>query len=95
MMICVPVLLGIWLTRKFKPGWRLSGIGAVTFFLSQVLHLPFNSLLNSLFLRGILPLPPTAWRVPFKALVGGLSAGFFEETARYMSTCDASSMWLG
>ncbi len=83
-MICAPVLLGLWLTRKFNLGWRLYGIGAATFLLSQVFHLPFNSLLNTLFLRGILPLPPIESRVAFNAIVGGLSAGIFEETARYI-----------
>ncbi len=83
-MICIPILLGLWLTRKFNLGWRLFGIGAITFIASQVVHLPFNSLLNTLFLRGILPLPPAAWRLGFSALLGGLTAGVFEETARYM-----------
>lgn len=83
-MIVAPILLGIWLTRKFKLGWRLFGIGALTFILSQVVHLPFNSLLSQLFLRGILPLPQGQGKVVLNALVGGLSAGIFEETARYI-----------
>jgi uncharacterized membrane protein YhfC len=75
--------LGIFLTRKFHLGWRLYWIGATTFIISQVFHIPFNQGLTLLFNRGWLPVPPPTWRIPFNAVVLGLSAGFFEEFARY------------
>lgn len=76
--------LGVFLTRKFGLNWRLYWIGAATFVLSQIGHVPFNLAINVLFRRGILPSPPAAWQLPFSALWLGLSAGLFEEGARYI-----------
>lgn len=75
--------LGVYLTRKFKLGWRLFWIGGALFILSQVLHIPFNIAIDRLFDRGILPLPPEEFQLIFSALFLGLSAGLFEELTRY------------
>jgi uncharacterized membrane protein YhfC len=83
LMVAIPVGLGIYLTRRFHLGWRIWLIGAATFILSQIGHIPFNQGLTLLFQRGILPSPPAEWRLPFNAVVLGLSAGLFEELARY------------
>jgi uncharacterized membrane protein YhfC len=83
LMVGMPVGLGIYLTRRFRIGWRIWWIGAATFFLSQVGHIPFNQGLTQLFQRGILPSPVPEWRLPFNAIVLGLSAGLWEELARY------------
>ncbi len=83
LMIGLPLLLGFYLTRRFKLGWGLFWIGGVVFILSQVGHIPFNSLLNELFKRGFLPLPPQNWRLAFSAAIAGLSAGLWEELSRY------------
>jgi uncharacterized membrane protein YhfC len=83
LMVAMPVGLGIYLTRRFHLGWRIWLIGAATFILSQVGHIPFNQGLTLLFQRGILPPPPAEWRLPFNAVVLGLSAGLWEELARY------------
>lgn len=83
LMFLMPVVLAIFLRRRFGFGWGLVGIGAATFVLSQVGHIPFNALLTNLFSRGILPAPPQEWRLPFNAVVLGLSAGLWEESARY------------
>jgi uncharacterized membrane protein YhfC len=83
LMVAMPVALGIYLTRRFNLGWRLWWIGAATFILSQVGHIPFNIGLTSLFNQGVLPTPPTSWQLPFNAIVLGLSAGLWEEMARY------------
>ena len=74
---------GVLLTRGFRLGWRLYWIGAATFIASQALHIPFNLGLGALIASGRLPIPPAAWRLVFNALVLGLSAGLFEELARY------------
>ncbi len=84
-MIAMPVLLGIYLARKYGFGWRLWWIGAGTFVLSQVGHIPFNAVLTVLFERGVLPTPPQAWRLTFSAVVLGLSAGIWEEVFRYIA----------
>lgn len=85
LMVTIPILLAIYLTRKFKLGWRLWWIGAITFVLSQVGHIPFNRFLTYLFQEGILPSPPENWQLVFNAVILGLSAGIWEESARYAS----------
>jgi uncharacterized membrane protein YhfC len=81
LMIFLPILLGIYLARKYGLRWRLWWIGAVTFVLSQVGHIPFNVALD----RGFAFLPSMSesmsWIV--NAIVLGLSAGLWEEIARY------------
>jgi uncharacterized membrane protein YhfC len=83
-MILLPILLGFWLTRKFKLSWKLFFAGALTFIASQVLHIPFLAWLTALFNNGTLPAPPFAWTTIFNAVLLGLLAGLFEETARYV-----------
>lgn len=82
LMVGIPVLLGVFLTRKFRIGWRLWWIGAATFVLSQIGHIPFNIVVGLLFERGILPTPAIN-QIVFAAIFGGLSAGVWEETFRY------------
>lgn len=82
-MIGLPVGLAVYLTRRFKLGWRLWWIGAAVFILSQVGHIPFNSWFFGLFEKGILQLPSPAWKLPVYAILGGLSAGLWEELSRY------------
>jgi uncharacterized membrane protein YhfC len=85
LMILIPVALGYYLARRFRLGWRLWWIGAATFVLSQVGHLPFNYALTLLFRGGVLPSPPEEYSLIFNALVLGLSAGLWEEIARYLA----------
>lgn len=85
LMLAIPILLGIWLTRRFKLGWGIWWIGAATFVLSQVGHIPFNLWFFGLFNKGVLKLPSQAWELPAFALLAGLSAGIFEECARYLA----------
>ena len=82
LMIAFPLALAVYLTRRFSLGWRLWWIGAATFILSQVGHIPFNALLTLLFQRGILPNPPPSWNPAFNAVILGLSAGLWEELSR-------------
>lgn len=83
LMLAFPILIGIFLTRRFHLGWRIWWIGGATFVLSQVGHIPFNAWFFGLFNKGVLALPSPAWELPVFALLGGLSAGVFEECARY------------
>lgn len=82
-MIALPLGLAVFLTRRWKLGWGLWGIGAVTFVLSQVGHIPFNLLVQRLVERPLVYWSPTA-QTAFWAIFGGLSAGVFEEGARYL-----------
>ncbi|MCU0485289.1 MAG: YhfC family intramembrane metalloprotease [Anaerolineales bacterium] len=83
LMVGMPIALAIVLTRRFHYSWRLIAIGAATFVVSQIGHIPFNNWLNNLFLNGQLPMPPESIRILFFSLLGGLSAGLWEELARY------------
>ncbi|MEN8242107.1 MAG: YhfC family glutamic-type intramembrane protease [Chloroflexota bacterium] len=86
LIILLPLLLGAWFTRHFKIGWGLFGAGALTFILSQVLHIPFNSyLLNPLIEKLGLGAGSTGTRLLAFGILLGLSAGVFEETARYIT----------
>jgi uncharacterized membrane protein YhfC len=86
LMIAIPLVLGVYLTRKLSVSWRLFGIGAVTFVASQVFHIPFNFLiLNPLTEKlGISITQAIGAQLLFVALLYGLSAGVFEEGARYI-----------
>lgn len=83
LMIAMPVGLAIYLTRRWKLGWGLWFIGAGTFILSQVGHIPFNSAAGALLNRTSM----VNWSKPnqliFNAIFLGLSAGLFEELFRY------------
>ncbi|VAW43302.1 hypothetical protein MNBD_CHLOROFLEXI01-3560 [hydrothermal vent metagenome] len=78
LMLILPALLGRLVSSWRQVGWRLFGIGAATFILSQIAHIPFNWLI----------LQRLEWidleNLVFLALFLGLSAGMFEETARYL-----------
>jgi uncharacterized membrane protein YhfC len=85
LMIALPLGLGIFLFRKLGTSWRIFGVGMVTFVLSQVFHLPFNFLIlnpgmERLGLDFDIPLD-----LVVIAVLAGLSAGVFEEVARYLS----------
>ena len=84
LMIVMPILLGVFLARRLGLKWSLCAVGAVTFIASQVVHIPLNNGLTALFVYKILPAPPQAWKLPFNAVVLGLTAGLCEETARYL-----------
>jgi uncharacterized membrane protein YhfC len=82
LMILIPIGVAVYIHRRTKASWRLFFIGAVTFILSQVFHIPFNWLVEQ---TGVLPdsLETTANLLIVAGFLG-LSAGVFEETARYL-----------
>lgn len=82
-VLALVIGLGIFFTRKYNLGWRLYWIGAALFILSQILHIPFNILVDRLFRNGVLPTPPENYQLLFSAIFLGLSAGLFEELIRY------------
>jgi uncharacterized membrane protein YhfC len=83
LMIALPVGLGIHLTRRWKTGWRLWWIGAATFVLSQVGHIPFNAAAGWLLNQTALTDLPTLGQTLFNAAFLGISAGLFEELSRW------------
>lgn len=85
-VILLPLLLGAWFARQFRLGWGLFGIGAATFILSQVGHIPFNGyLLNPLLAKIGIEGVPSGGKLVVYAAALGLSAGVFEEVARYLT----------
>jgi uncharacterized membrane protein YhfC len=80
LMIGIPIALALVLAGRYGLAWRLYLIGAATFVLSQVGHIPFNMLL----LNGSVLAPANQWPLPVLAVTLGLSAGLFEEIARYL-----------
>lgn len=79
-MIGIPIFLWVFLTKKFNLQMSLVWAGAITFVLSQVVHIPLNHALGILKGgRGV-----ALWPLPAMALIAGLSAGICEEVARYL-----------
>jgi uncharacterized membrane protein YhfC len=87
-MILLPLVLGYFIAKKFKLTFKdfrkLFIAGALTFIASQVLHIPLVYGLTTMFKNGTLPSPPESWTLIFNAVLLGLLAGIFEETARYI-----------
>ena len=74
-MILLPILLWVYFTRKFALSWRLVLAGALTFVAAQILHIPLVAALGSFLQNSSLVA---------NAIILGLLAGIFEETARYI-----------
>ena len=83
-MIAMPILLAFYVTRKFSLPWRLIFAGGMTFIVSQIFHIPFLYGLTAMFNSGVLPAIPEAWMILSNAVLLGLLAGIFEETARWI-----------
>ncbi len=81
MMLGAPFLVAWWVRKRTGLGWPLWARGALTFILSQVVHIPLNWALglSSGTIRGVGTLS-----LPVYALALGLSAGLCEELARYV-----------
>lgn len=83
LMLAIPIIVATLIRRKTGASWRLFFIGGVTFVLSQVAHIPFNWLVQQ---SEIWPSDLSSWsNLLAVAVFLGLSAGVFEETARYLT----------
>ena len=76
-MMALPFVIGHFGGKRVRLDWGLFGVGAATFVLSQVGHIPFNQFV---FER----VPALATNLVGLALFAGLSAGIFEEVARFL-----------
>ncbi|MBK8985059.1 MAG: YhfC family intramembrane metalloprotease [Chloroflexi bacterium] len=84
LMVAMPLVAGWWIHRKRRASWGLYLIGMVTFIGSQVLHIPFNWLVLQRW--ELLPTDTAVLaNLIILALFLGLSAGVFEEGARYLT----------
>ena len=83
LMLVIPIGVAMFIHRRTGAAWRLFFIGTVTFILSQVFHIPFNWVVQR---AGLLPGSLESWaNLLLMAAFLGLSAGLFEETARYLT----------
>jgi uncharacterized membrane protein YhfC len=78
-VIGFPVLLGAWLRRRYRVSWLLFAAGAITFGVSQAVHLPLNNVVLGLLDEA------DAHPIWTTALLLGLTAGLCEEIARYVA----------
>jgi len=84
LMIVIPLGVGMYLVRRWKLGWRLFLIGTGTFIGSQVLHIPFNQFVFPQIMDEFDQISGNdALVLVLYAAALGLSAGIFEEGARY------------
>lgn len=85
LMLAMPLALGALIARRWRTPWGLYAAGAGGFLLSQMLHIPFNLALLNPFLTRAGLVPGAGFPAEFlgPALLG-LSAGLFEEPARYL-----------
>jgi len=84
-MILLALGLGTYIAKKFRTDWGLYWIGVLTFIGSQVIHIPFNQwLLSPLLNQTRIFLNQGVLSTIVMGIMLGLSAGFFEESARYL-----------
>jgi uncharacterized membrane protein YhfC len=84
LMIAIPIGLAVIVSRRWKPGWRIWWIGIATFIISQVGHIPFNIWAQNLINQSDIVYWSLLAQQAFTAAFLGLSAGLFEEGARYL-----------
>ena len=83
-MILIGLAAGVIVSKQRDVKWNLYGIGALTFIASQIFHIPFNIWLLNPVMQEFTSVAPQGIAPLILAAALGLSAGFFEETARYL-----------
>lgn len=84
-MLSFPIALGLLLRRRLGVGWGLFGAGALAFIGAQAVRQPLLIGLTRAFQRNLLPQPvPQEQSFAFNVSVLALTAGLFEEGARYL-----------
>lgn len=82
LMLVIPAGFALYVTGKWKIGGRYWFVGAGVFILSQVGHVPFNIAVGKLLNGTSLVSLSHPQQILFNSIFLGLSAGFWEETAR-------------
>jgi uncharacterized membrane protein YhfC len=84
LMVALPLALGVFLVNWLKVEWKIFGIGAAVFVASQVFHIPFNIWVLSPGIEKMgLSNSQAGFGLAVIAISYGLSAGIFEEVARF------------
>ncbi len=86
LMLLLPLIVALWLARRLGARWRVFAVGMLTFVASQMLHIPFNAVVLVPWMQrlgwvGV----HQGWPLLVGSLLLGLSAGLFEETARWVA----------
>jgi len=81
--IVVPLALGYWIVKRFGISWKVFALGALSFIVVQVVHVPLVLVTQTPLYLAVLPLGTTA-AVAVLAVYLGLLAGLFEEVGRYL-----------
>jgi len=84
LMVTIPFAIGWIIAKRHDRSWELFVIGAVTFIGSQIVHLPFNTII----LTRLSDISGELSEANYTIVLGvilGLSAGVFEELARYIT----------
>ena len=77
LMIAIPLILAILLSRHWKLGWKILLVGAATFILSQAGHIPFNALMTQLLRKTALMNLSVQEALIFNSVFLGLRRGLF------------------
>ena len=83
-MVVFPIMVSAYLINRYKTNWKMWGIGGLIFIISQVGHIPFNSIASKLLNNTTMILLDQNQKIIFNAIFLGLSAGIWEETSRYV-----------
>ncbi len=83
-VILGPLALGWWLRQRLAVSWRTWGWGALTFIASQLARFPFLYILTFLLAPLVRFAPDSLAAFWVNILVLSLTAGIFEETARWV-----------
>jgi uncharacterized membrane protein YhfC len=85
LLVAMPIVLGLFVVRKYELYWRLWWIGATIYVLSQIIILPFDNYVIGPILGKINNTPSLSAITVLivSALFLGLAAALIEETLRY------------
>jgi uncharacterized membrane protein YhfC len=85
LMLTLPIALAVYIQRRWRPGWALFGIGALTFVVVQVLYLPLYQMVVSGLGFSDLTAVISVGSLLFLAVFSGLLVGLLAEPARYLA----------
>ena len=77
LMIGLPLVLALAITRRLGTPLSLVAWGAAVFLLAQALRLPSLQALTSLFAQGALPVPDPANQIAVNIAILSITAGLF------------------
>jgi len=77
--IIIPLIIGFYLTRRLGTSWKTWFVGALMFIVSLI-RIPLNTFVSQL----VLSSPNSPITFSLLVLIPSLTAGLFEETARYV-----------